>query len=172
VSEVVVIYESMFGNTEQVARAIADRLGGDAAIYEVGAAPLELPPDTQLLVIGGPTHAFGMTRPSTRRDAAGQTDQLLVSQRIGVREWIGAATLPDRHVRFAAFDTHAEHPRTLRHVGSAARSITRALKRRGLQPAVEAEHFWVEGTLGPLTSGEIERARSWADTLTGLLARR
>ncbi len=55
-----VVFESMFGNTEAIARAVADGLGGGAEVD----------------VVGGPTHAFGMSRPSTRRSAAQQAEAL------------------------------------------------------------------------------------------------
>ena len=57
-----VVYESMFGNTEQIARAIADGLSEsvEVQVAEVANAPTEPDPDTALIVAGGPTHAFSM----------------------------------------------------------------------------------------------------------------
>jgi hypothetical protein len=67
---VLVVYESMFGNTELIAHAIADGLsvGANVEAAEVNAAPKSVC-DVDLLVVGGPTHAFNMSRPSTRSDA-------------------------------------------------------------------------------------------------------
>lgn len=64
----------MFGNTRAVAEAVAQGLGSAMTVelVEVSAAPLESQ-DVDLLVVGGPTHAFGMSRPTTRSDAAGRT---------------------------------------------------------------------------------------------------
>jgi flavorubredoxin len=69
-----VVFESMFGNTEAIAHAVADGLRStmDVDVVEVGAAPASPADDVDLLVVGGPTHAFGLTRPSTRQDAARQ----------------------------------------------------------------------------------------------------
>ena len=70
-----VVFESMFGNTEKVAGAVARGLqleGVDAGLVEVHAAPHRLAADLDLLVVGGPTHAFGMSRASTRADAVRQ----------------------------------------------------------------------------------------------------
>jgi hypothetical protein len=61
-----VAYESMFGNTEEIARAIADGLGESV---EVQLAEVSDNPDVALIVVGGPTHAFSMSWTSTRVDA-------------------------------------------------------------------------------------------------------
>ena len=65
----------MFGNTEKVAAAVARGLqleGVDTGLVEVHAAPASLSPDLDLLVVGGPTHGFSMSRASTRADAVRQ----------------------------------------------------------------------------------------------------
>ncbi|WP_416952551.1 flavodoxin family protein [Nocardioides sp. T5] len=68
-----VVHESHWGNTRQVAQAIADGLadshGGPVQVVDVAAAPSPLPDGVDLVVLGGPTHAFSMSRPATRRDA-------------------------------------------------------------------------------------------------------
>jgi len=66
-----VMYESMFGNTETVARAVAD---GMAGLFEVTVADVRTMPRASgmdVIVVGAPTHAFGLSRPSTRRNAVG-----------------------------------------------------------------------------------------------------
>ncbi|MCW2961549.1 MAG: flavodoxin [Thermoleophilia bacterium] len=160
-----VVYESMFGHTRQVAVAIASALPCESvALHEVGAAPVIVPDEVELLVVGGPTHAFSMSRPATRADAQKQSGRPNVSQRIGVREWLELLDAGS-NVQTAAFDTHVEHPKMLRHIGSAAASIDRRLQLLGLRPCCEPEHFWVEATLGPLADGQLEHAREWASAL-------
>ncbi len=85
-----VVYESMFGNTQSIAKGIGDGLSSrmTVEIVEVGEAPSIIDPDVELLVVGGPTHAFGMSRPGTRQNAAQQTGHDLVSKGIGMREWL------------------------------------------------------------------------------------
>lgn len=87
-----VVFESMFGNTATIAQAIADGLSGgaDVDVVEVGVAPTVIADDVSPLVVGGPTHAFGMSRPSSRRSAAQQADHGVVSRGIGLREWLAA----------------------------------------------------------------------------------
>jgi hypothetical protein len=87
-----VVFESMFGNTQQIADAITEGLARHLPVEqaEVGAAPAIVGDDVELLVVGGPTHAFGLSRPGTRQSAAQQTQDGLVSTGIGLREWLGA----------------------------------------------------------------------------------
>jgi flavodoxin len=55
------VFESMFGNTQQIADSVAEGLSEHLPVeqLEVGAAPTVIGNDVELLVIGGPTHAFG-----------------------------------------------------------------------------------------------------------------
>ncbi|WP_377642272.1 flavodoxin family protein [Oryzobacter terrae] len=152
-----VVYESHWGNTEQVARevaaGVADVMPVDVAA--VGAAPPDLH-GVDLLVAGGPTHAFSMTRESTRRDARGQGGTSGTLER-GLREWF--SELPRSSAAVATFDTRVS---AVRHLpGSAARSAGREARRHGLRRAAPPESFWVEGTEGPLLDGELARARAW-----------
>lgn len=167
-----VIYESMYGNTEVIAHAIGRGLSecGGADVFEAGAAPISLPADIALIVAGGPTHAFGMSRPSTRADAAKQAQRAVISADVGVREWLERVSLGAAQPAVAAFDTHVEHPKLLRHVGSAAAAIERRLSRLGLHVVAPAEHLWVHGSLGPLVDGESDRAQQWGRELAHRLA--
>lgn len=164
-----VVYESMYGNTRDVAEAVARGLaavGGEAAeveVREVGHADAVPPAGLDLLVVGGPTHAFSMTRASTRADAAGKPhDGEIVSGGIGIREWIDALPAPDRAVAAATFDTRVRHPRL---PGSAAKAAAKALVHHGYRRAADPMTFDVDGTTGPLLPGELERAEAWGASL-------
>ena len=157
-----VVFESMFGNTRTIAEAVAEGLSArfTTDLVEVSVAPNRIPNDVSLVVVGGPTHAFGLTRPRTREDAATQTDGPLVSPAGGLREWLEAVeVLPSSHAA-AAFDTRIEKPRL---PGSAARGAEKRLRRLGFRVVAAAESFYVIGTKGPLMPGEVERARRWAE---------
>jgi hypothetical protein len=166
-----VVFESMYGNTEHVARAIAEGLG-DAQVVEVGAAPADLPADLELLVVGGPTHAHGMSRERSRADAARRVDEPIVSTGIGIREWIATVT-PSPTVVATAFDTRV--PARELFTGSAAKSAAKALASRGFQVA-PPESFVLDGRKGEpfdrVAESELERARRWGRTLTNLLPAR
>ena len=163
-----VIYESMYGNTEQIARAIGEGLAErmQVDVVEVGVAPTTLAADVGLVVVGGPTHAFGMSRPGTRVSAAKEAESPLVSSGIGVREWLEALEQPAEPLVAAAYDTHVDHPKLLRHVGSAAAAIAKRLEKLGIEAVAEPEHFWVAGTPGPLRDGELQRAHDFGRSLT------
>ena len=66
-----VVYESMYGDAQTIAAAIAEGLSShlDVSMCEVGSAPSPVPTDIALLVVGGPTHAMTLSRSSTRRGA-------------------------------------------------------------------------------------------------------
>ena len=159
-----VVYESMFGNTEQIARAIAEGLGQsiDVQVAEVSDAPAQPDPDLALIVAGGPTHAFSMSRTNTRADAIKQGAHE-GEQDFGLREWMAA--LPSGHhaEKMATFDTKIK---TMRHLpGSAAKSAAKAAGRHGFEAAARAESFIVLDVNGPLLDGEVDRARAWGQQL-------
>ena len=168
----VVIYESMFGDNQQVARAIAAGLneaGVVAEAIEVGIAPTVIAADVDLLVVGSPNHAWSLPRPSTREDAAAKAAVPLVSQGIGVREWLAGATLP-AVLRTAAYDTRGSHPKAIVAMDHASKSIEKGLAKLGGTRLVPAEHFRVADMKGPLEPGEAERAHAWGVALAGLLS--
>lgn len=169
--DAVVIYESMFGDNQQVARAIVEGLalgGVNAEAVEVGSAPTSIPAEVDLLVVGSPNHGWSMPRQSTRQDAATKTDVPLISQGIGVREWLARATLVPG-VRTAAFDTRASHPKAVVAFDHASTQIEKALASLGGAPVTSAEHFRVAGMTGPLEPGERDRARMWGQSLAALI---
>lgn len=155
----IVVYESMFGNTKQLAEAVAEALGERMSVelIEVGEAPKVIDPEVGLLVVGAPTHAFSLSRPSTREEAAKQAPHGLVSKGIGVREWLEEIETP-RGTPAVAFDTRTE----LRVPGSAARAATRRLRKAGFRIAAHPESFSVKRTPGPLVPDEFHRAGRWA----------
>lgn len=79
------MFESVLGNTRQIAEAVTDGLSGAVRtdLVEVSRAPAQIPGDVELGVAGGPTHAFGITRPGTRWDAARLATGPLVSGAVG-----------------------------------------------------------------------------------------
>lgn len=164
-----VVYESIFGNTRDIALAIGRGLAErcDVEVVEVTrAAPA---PDVDLLVVGGPIHAFGMTRDATRADARKQAEQRgkeVVSEGTGIREWLEALPVNPRTAGAAAFDTAVKmhwFP-----VGSAARGEASRLRDRHYEILTAPQHFFVKAVDGPLLDGEIERATEWGRALVEL----
>lgn len=160
-----VVYESMFGNTAAVAAAVARALedsGAEVVCTDVGAADGALALDTDLLVIGAPTHAFSLSRPNSRAGAARQgADPSSVPT--GLREWISTLQVGPDQPRVATFDTRAA--KVSRLPLGAGRTAARLVRRRGFQVARKPMAFVVEGTKGPLRAGELERAAAWGRSL-------
>jgi len=156
-----IIFESLFGNTRSIAYVVAEGLQDtfDVTVTDVSAMPRAYGVD--LLVVGGPTHAFSMSRPSTRQDAARKGEVRAGSVAAGLREYFDAS--PVLHgIAAAAFDTKIDKPLI---AGSAARKAQKELRRLGCRLVLPAENFFVTGTDGPLAEGERERARSWGAAL-------
>jgi hypothetical protein len=164
-----VVYESMFGNTKAVAEAIALGLAStfDADLVECSRAAARLPADLTLLVVGAPTHAFGLSRESTREDARRQATEADHPTEPGLREWLDGLASADGStgpgLRTAAFDTKVSHPRL---PGSAAHAAARRLKRLGHIQLVKPQTFFVEGARGPLVDGASDAAFEWGRELS------
>lgn len=167
-----VVYESIFGNGQEIARAIAQGMSAHLAAeaVEVGHAPTGLTEDVTLVVVGGPNHATGMSTAQSRASAA--KEHTIVSTGIGLREWFDALPPVTAPVRAAAYDTRVSKPFFMRWLDRASRGIEGRLKGRGFKIAAPAEHFWVEGYTGPLRDGELERARAWGASLAEAAVRR
>jgi hypothetical protein len=163
-----VVYESMFGNTRAVARAIAEGIASTmpTEAVEIGSAPTVLPPEVALLVVGGPTHAHGMTTSQSRSNAAGRTGDALVSSGSGLREYL-AALRADPGVVAVAFDTRIKGPMLF--TGSAATSATKQLQKVRFKRVEQPRSFVLEGATGPLvdrmSKDELDAARSWGAEL-------
>jgi flavodoxin len=161
-----VVFESMFGNTEQIARAVASGLeaaGVRTRVSEVTDAPGDIPPSVGLLVVGAPTHAFSLSRPKTRIDAVRQgADKSKAAS--GLREWLESARPgPDQTFRVAVYDTRVSKVRRL--PAAAGPSAARLAKRRGFAKVDRPVAFLVDDLQGPLIDGETDRATSWGRSL-------
>lgn len=148
-----VVYDSVFGNTEQVAQAMGRALGWpeDAEVRRVSEVRPEQLAGLGLLIVGSPTRAFQPTL---------ATRQFL--KRIPAHSLDG--------VKVAAFDTRFSVEETdsailtlmVKLFGYAAKPIADRLKAKGGDLALPPEGFIVEGTEGPLREGELDRAADWA----------
>ena len=165
----VVVYESMFGNTHEVATQIGEGLrqaGVDALIVRVADCTDDLVRSAQLLVVGGPTHIHTMTRPRTRTAAVSQAEAAHRGAQPGadgpgVREWLD--DLGHGHgVLAAAFDTRQNASKVL--TGQASRVIHHRLVDQGFECIAPVNSFLVDKQ-PQLLIGERERALAWGRTL-------
>lgn len=170
-----VVFESMYGNTRLIAEGIAAGLGGDndVEVVPVQAATSAKVDAADLIVVGGPTHAHGLTTGSSRRQAsaAGAKPGAAIRYEAtptgpGLREWLrDLAKYSDK--KAATFDTRFDGPPVL--TGSAAKGIGRRLKSHGCVMVAAPESFLIDKRT-VLNVGEAERAQAWGRELARLLA--
>jgi flavodoxin I len=138
------VYDSFYGNTEKIARAIAEAITppDEVKVLRAGEAnPSELA-SIDLLIVGSPTHG-GRPTPV-------------------VQQFLNKVTQPSlAGINVAAFDTRATTKLAMV-FGYAAGRIARNLKKKGGNLIGSPEGFFVTGTKGPLKEGELERAAGWA----------
>jgi len=165
---VVIGYESMYGNTHRVAEAIASAFGsGDQVTVKPVSGLDDTALDADLFIVGVPTHAHGLPRPGSR---AAAIDSARAKKRrelddsadgTGVREWLQSVP-PRPSADVAAYDTRFRLPAWL--VGHPARTITRALARRGATVVARPRSFFVDKN-EQLRPGELDRAAAWGREL-------
>jgi hypothetical protein len=169
-----VVYESMYGGTHLVADAIAEGLAlpGGVLVVPVDRADQGMLERADLVVVGGPTHAHGMSRESTRKSALAAAlnpaKELHVDPDaglVGLRDWFDSLGIV--HAAAAAFDTRIDASATL--TGRAAKGIAKQLRRHGLDLVIEPESFLVDKA-SHLLPGEVARARAWGEQLASTLA--
>ena len=168
-----VVYESVFGDAATIAQAIAAGLSSrlEPDVVAVADAPTVVSADVRLLVVGGPTHAFGMTKEATREGAIKQYGAEIADTSLGLHEWLDAVQLPP-HLNAAAFDTRMDHPKLITKLDHAAKTEEKLLRGLGATLVAPAEHFVVTDAKGPLKDGEEDRARRWGTALGELVAAR
>jgi hypothetical protein len=170
----VVVYESMYGNTHLIADAVAVGLRSvfHVTIVPVSEASPAVLADSDLVVVGGPTHIHGMSRPATRRAAAEAASKPVSPLKVepdalgpGLREWF--RSLGRYPVKAAAFDTRIHGPAAV--TGRASKGIARLLHAHGFDLAVAPESFQVTKQ-DRLMPHELTRAREWGIHLAAAIA--
>ncbi len=152
--KVLIVYDSVFGNTEKVAQAMGDELsaqGQAAQVMKVSDATPDALAGVELLIVGSPTRAFSPTKP-IRNYVRGLDSACLKGARVaGFDTRIRVEEVNSKLLHFMA-----------RLFGYAAEPIAAGLRRKGGQEAAPPAGFFVKGSEGPLEEGELERAAAWA----------
>jgi len=147
-----IVYDSKFGNTEKIAKAIGEAITplGEVEVVKAGEANASELSSIDFLMVGSPTHGGGATR--------------------AIKEFLRKIpTNGLENVRVASFDTRFSAKD--KGIGArivlgifryAAGRIANILEYKGGYLAIEPEGFTVEDSEGPLKKGELERAATWA----------
>ena len=147
-----VVYDSVFGNTEKVAQAMGQALAAVAEVktLRVGDVNPEDLAGIDGLIVGSPTRAFSPTP--------------------AIKKWVGSIPAKGlKGVKVAAFDTRfnvEDAPSEIlkgmvKVFGYAAKPIGDRLVKKGGYLSLSLEGFFVLDSEGPLKDGELERAADW-----------
>lgn len=137
-----VIFDSLYGNTRKIAEVIAKELGTQARAISVSEVTAEMIAQAAVLVVGSPINGW---RPSEKMAAF--LKSLSAHQLDGIKA--------------AAFDTRMN---VFFH-GDASKKIAKKLKAAGAELISPPQQFFVTGMEGPLSEGELEKAKLWAKSL-------
>jgi Flavodoxin len=173
---IVIVYESLFGNTRQIAEAIAEGVRDAAPEAQVSCvraaeANRDMALGADLLAVGGPTHLRGLSSGFSRRiglragpvAAAREAGHPVEPGTAGpgLRDWFMALPRAAAGSLGAAFDTRTDSLMA----GGAAHGIERLLQRHGYELVAQPEGFVIDDAHGPLRGGERDRARAWGTRL-------
>jgi flavorubredoxin len=135
----IIVYNTMFGNTEKIARALADGIekqGVSVDCLKVDKVDVNKLSEYDFLAIGGPTHAFGLSK--LMKDFLQKLERVNLAGK-----------------RAFAFDTKVK----FRFAGSAAKKIEEKLKKLGMEIVKSHVSAVVKGRKGPLEEGAEETFR-------------
>ena len=138
---VLIVYDSVYGNTQKIAEAIGSGIAGEVKAVKASDANLTALSSTDLLIVGSPTQGGRPTKP--------------------VQDFItGISESAIKGLKVASFDTRYAG-RFVKVFGFAAERIAQSLKAKGGTMTAPPEAFFVTGKQGPLKEGELERAMRW-----------
>jgi flavodoxin len=142
-----VVYDSMYGFTEKIAKAIGSGIAGEIKVVRFSDVKAGEVAGCDLLVVGSPT----------------QGGRALKS----IQEWVESLLETDiKNKKTAVFDTRIP-AKWVKLFGYASGKIGDSLKKKGANLIVQPEGFLVKGAKGPLSDGEEERAGEWGKKLAG-----
>jgi flavorubredoxin len=157
----IVVYESHWGNTAAVARAIAEGIGAGATVLNTSEATGAAIAGADLIVAGAPILGFSLPTESMIKSletGAARDPTPPDTSHPSMRAWL--EKLPKGAGRCAGFETGIWWS-----PGSAAKAIQRRLEGLGYRPAGKPQRFKINGKYGPMVAGELERAKAWGAEL-------
>lgn len=144
--EVLIIFDSNFGNTKKIADQIANQIGSGASSISVNDFKESDLLGIKLLIVGSPINAWRPTKKT-----ANFLDRLDSSKM--------------KNVKAAAFDTRVKSFIS----GNAAKKIAKALENSGMNVIVSPMGFYVKGNEGPLIEGEMKKVEAWVKLIISKL---
>ena len=139
-----VVFDSVAGNTEKIAQAIAAGIGAGTKAVRVSSPDAKRIEKLSLLVVGSPTYGGRPTE--------------------AVQKYLDGLSAIPKTLRVATFDTRLKM-KIAKVFGFAANRMETSFVQKGIGTKGKPEGFIVKGRNGPLADGELERARSWGKSL-------
>lgn len=149
----IVIYDSIFGNTEKIAKALArglEKQGVCVDCRKVDKVEASDVIDYDFIAVGGPTHLAGVSKPMKK-----------------FLEKIDEADLRDK--KGFCFDTRNHSRLNMFDLNSASKRIEKKMKKKKVNMIKQHESAIVEGREGPLEKGAETRFERIGNELTGLI---
>jgi flavodoxin I len=140
-----VIYDSLYGYTEKIARAIGGAVEGEVKVVKVGEAVVDEMAAYDFIFVGSPTQGGRHTK----------------AMQAFLKELPVEAL---KNKKAAAFDTRMK-AMWVKLFGWAANHIAKILTEKGADLVAPGEGFLVKTGKGLLVDGEEERAAAWAKKL-------
>lgn len=161
----IVVYESHWGNTAAVARAVAEGFGPSAEVLTTDEASPDVVATADLVIAGAPVMAFNLPSDRMLTSMIGDTKAPTPPDvsHPSMREWLDR--LPVGDGRSAQFETAFRWS-----PGSATGAITTKLERAGYRRLTKARRFIIKGSYGPLREGELDLARRWGAELAAAMS--
>ena len=157
----VVVYESHWGNTAEIARAIGAGIGPGTPVLTTDEATASVLAGVDLLVVGAPVIAFRLATDEMRESLAESEHDAPSPPDLdhpSMRHWLD--TLPVGSGYAAAFETRIHWS-----PGGTTGAIERSLQMAGYRRLAKGRRFFVTGRYGPLRDGELDAARVWGAEL-------
>jgi flavodoxin len=151
--KILIVYDSMYGNTEKVAKAIGSAITGEVKVVRVGEANPSDVGSVEFLIIGSPTQGFRATK-AVQIFLEGIPKDTLKGMKVAVFDTRMSETDTGRGLRFI-----------MKVGGYAAPRLAETLKKKGGSLAALPEAFFVKDKEGPLKEGELERAANWGKVI-------
>jgi flavodoxin len=152
----VVIYDSIYGNTEKIAEVISKVL--HATLLHVSEGDPQALSASDLVIFGSPVHG-GLATPAVREFIKKVPDNSLENVKVTAFD-----------TRFSSNDHGVGIWLLLNVIRYAADRIAKDLSKTGGQVIAKPEGFLVKDKTGPLKQGELERAYDWAQRIKVLFS--
>ncbi|OGO09618.1 MAG: hypothetical protein A2Y61_02925 [Chloroflexi bacterium RBG_13_60_13] len=159
--QAMVVYESLWGNTAAIARAVAEGFGPEARALSTAQATASELANADLIVAGAPVMGFRLPTDKMRETLGRTPDRSTRPPDLShpsMRSWLD--TLPVGRGHSAAFET-----RFWWSPGGSTSEIIARLRCAGYRQLLKPQRFIVLATHGPLREGETQRAREWGERL-------